>query len=170
MRQVQRAIDVHNKIVKLLLFIGLLMVFNSASAQIDDFEFQRSFVKIFKYPDSLRNRCIPTYTNILIEVSAKGAVQNISVSDSAPKDFKNSFNKIRKSIDLRLLDSIITSKKLNNKIIIPVFYLFTPENCNNAVASPGELADNYYVFNGQKLEGSSFCLKPIIIVMYKTLH
>jgi len=172
MQQERKDKGAHNRIIKFMLIsVGFLIGFNSASAQIDDFQFQKNFIKTFKYPENLRNSCTPTFTNLLIQISDKGTIQNILISDSAPEDFKDAFNKIKSSININLIDSIIISKKLSKiDIIIPVFYVFTSDNCNNSFDLPGYLVDNYYIFDGKKTGRLSFNLKPIIVSMYKTLH
>ncbi|MDB5016748.1 MAG: hypothetical protein JWQ84_1580 [Mucilaginibacter sp.] len=100
--------------VKLLLIIGLTVILNTVYAQNDNFAFQRSFIKQFRYPQALKNSCIPTFANILIDVSAKGIITNISITDSAPRPFIDQFEKIKSLLDKAPLDSIIHEKKLKS--------------------------------------------------------
>jgi len=155
----------------LLSLLSLLLIFISASAQSDDFEFQRSFIRTFKYPESLRRSCTPTFTNILIEISGEGIIQTISISDSAPKSFKDEFNEIKKTLNISVLKSTINYTKLKNcSILIPVFYVYASDYCVNSFEPIGYIADNYFSFNGKRLDKSAYTLKPIINSMYKPLQ
>lgn len=165
------AIKINTMFKPLLLFLSLLLIFSASFAQSDDFEFQRSFIKAFKYPESLRRSCTPTFTNILIEISAEGIIQSISISDSAPKSFKDEFNEIKKTLDVSTLKSTINYIKLKNcNLLIPVFYVYGSDYCVNSFEPVGYIADNYFSFNGKKLDRLVYNLKPIINSLYKPLH
>ncbi|MDB5138589.1 MAG: hypothetical protein JWR12_505 [Mucilaginibacter sp.] len=159
-----------NKILKwILTFLALVFIFGNVYAQNDNFAFQRSFIKQFRYPQALKNSCIPTFANILIDVSGKGNITNISISDSAPKPFTDQFEKIKSLLNKAPLDSIIHEKKLKSCcIVIAVFYIYQTDRCVNSF---GEfIPDKYLLVNGKEIEGLTYNLKPIIINMYKPMH
>ena len=90
MQQEHQGIGARIKILRsAVILFSLLFIFSNVFAQNDEFEFQMNFIKTFKYPESLRRSCSPTFTNILVDVSERGTIQNISISDSAPKFFKD---------------------------------------------------------------------------------
>jgi len=171
MQQVQKVKDASNEILKLLvLFFCFSLILSSASAQ-NSFDFQRNFIRNLKYPESLRNTCTPTFANILIKISEKGSVENVLISDSAPKSFKDKFYEIKNKLNFSLLKPIVDSNKLKNcHIIIPVFYVYASDYCVNSFEPVGYIGDNYLVFEGKPLNSLTYNLKPIIISMYKPLH
>lgn len=160
------------KIMKAVIFFFILFFScNKIFAQNDDFEFQRNFIKVFKYPESLKRSCTSTFTNILVLVNKDGEVKDILVSDSAPKSFKDEFNEIKNGLDLSLLKPTISNNKLSGcNILIPVFYVYSSDYCVNSFEPIGYIADNYFYFNGKKLDKLSFNVKPIINTMYKPIQ
>ena len=62
-----------NRLLKLLIMVlAGIFILNNVYGQTDNYEFQREFIKKFRYPSALRNVCTATFTNILITVSEKG--------------------------------------------------------------------------------------------------
>src|SRR3978361_441358 len=115
MQQVQKVTGVNSKRLSLYLLLFCFSLFlSSASAQDRYDDFQRNFTKNFKYPESLRNACTPTFTNLLVEISEAGKIENILISDSAPKIFKDMFDEIKNKLDLGLLKPIIDNNRLKN--------------------------------------------------------
>ncbi|MDB5008297.1 MAG: hypothetical protein JWP45_2690 [Mucilaginibacter sp.] len=159
-----------NKIVKwMLIVLSLIFILSNVYAQNDNSGFQRSFIKQFRYPQALKNSCIPTFANILIDVSAKGIITNISISDSAPRSFTDQFEKIKSLLDKAPLDSIIREKKLKSCcIVIAVFYIYQTDWCVNSFEE--FIPDKYLLVNGKEIEGLTYNLKPIIVNMYKPMH
>lgn len=168
MQQEQKDIGVSVVRFALLTTFSLLLIFGRASAQKDEFEFQKNFIRNLKYPTELKNSCIPTFTNILIEISEKGLVNKILISDSAPKSFIEQFNIIKSKLDLTLLNPAIRANKLKKcNIIIPVFYLYENNYCSPSTDQLSYINDNYFIFNGKPLNQLSVNLKPVIVRLYK---
>ncbi|WDF55558.1 hypothetical protein [Mucilaginibacter sp. KACC 22063] len=169
MQQVQKESDANKFWVKLLIVFSLLPLAGKSYAQEKDFDFQKNFVKTFKYPDALKQSCVSTYTNILIEMGDGGKVVSLSVSDSAPQLFKDEFEKIKVSLKFELLNSILKDNKAHY-YILPVFYVYQSDYCVNSFEAPGYLSENYYSFDGHQLNKEAYTLKPIINTLYKPLH
>lgn len=172
MQQVAKEAGVNSVLKLLMLFFVLILPFNKAFAQIDNFEFQRIFLKDFHYPDVLKRTCTPTFTNLLLIVSDDGIINDIFVSDSAPKAFKDEFNEIKSQLKLSKcnLDSINHDNGIKYNIIIPVFYVYKSDYCVNSFEQAGYISDNYFYFNGKKLDIPCYNLKPIINIIYKPIH
>ena len=155
--------------MKNILFVIFFFSAINTFAQNNDYVFQRDFMKVFKYPEFYRNSCNPTFANLLIEVSEKGTISDILISDSAPVFFKEEFNKIKSSINKAPLDSIIAEKKLKGcDIIIPVFYVYQSDWCVNSFNE--FLPDRYLLFNGKEIDILTYNLKPIFLNMYKPVR
>lgn len=168
MRQEQKDRGVSTSRFILLATLCLLLIFSRATAQKAEFEFQKNFIRNLKYPKELKNGCIPTLANILVKISEKGLLNEILISDSAPKSFAEQFNIIKSKLDLSLLNSTISANKLKRcDIIIPVFYLYEDNYCSPSTDQMSFINDNYFVFNGKPLNNVSFNLKPIIVRLYK---
>jgi hypothetical protein len=152
----------------ILVYFLILFSFN-ASAQTDNYQFQLSFIKLFKYPATFRNACNPTFANIMIDVSANGDITGISVSDSAPFFFKNEFNLIKDTLNKAPINNLIAEKGLKNcSILIPVFYVYESGWCANSFDEFRPY--NYLTFNGKEIDHLTYNLKPIFVNMYKPLH
>ena len=169
---VLREIDAQiNILKKLIVFLSFSLLVNIVYAQNDNFGFQKDFIRHFRYPGALRNACTATIANINIEVSETGAIKNISISDSAPKFFRDKFNGVKGSLNTAPLDSLISQKKLRNcSIIIAVFYVYSTDWCVNSFEPVGAINDNYLVFNGKLLDNMTYNIKPIVIIMGKPMY
>lgn len=151
--------------------ILLILVVKIGYAQTDDFAFQKSFMRTFKYPSSLREACTPTFTNLLFEISNKGELINIKLSDSAPIFFAKDFIAFKKNLDLNPIKNTIKTLKLKNcNIIIPIFYVYGSDYCVNTFEPFGNLSNNYLSFEGKTSSKMSFLMKPIFVTLNKPIY
>jgi hypothetical protein len=170
MQKVKKA-NAAKRLCRYSIILAILFFFKTSYGQEQDFSFQRSFIGSFRYPDVLREVCNSTYTNLLIQVSTNGKVENIMLSDSAPESFKREFYLIRAKLDLDALKRVISSNHLKDcNIVIPVFYTYAAEYCSNYIESTGYLSDTYLSFSGKTLKKLSFHMKPIIELVNKPIR
>ncbi len=168
MQQELRDTGVHKLIKRIVLLISFVLIFSNAFAQNDDGSFKKSFSAKLDYPRALWSQCIPTFANLMIEISDNGSVQNIEVSDSAPQLFQNQINKIKSKLKTDLLKSVISSNNLRNcNIIIPVFYIYEADYCGNSFDQAKQPFNNYFIFNGKPLNKMSLNLRPIVVILHK---
>ncbi|MDT3404499.1 hypothetical protein QE417_003571 [Mucilaginibacter terrae] len=173
MLQEQKVSDVNKKrlTLSLLLIIIATVNLNSTFAQVQSFEFQKSFIRNFRYPKDLTEKCTSTFTNLQITVSSSGKLGEMLISDSASESFKSAFNAIKINLDTIILKQIIEANKLKGcYIIIPIFYVYASDYCTNSFEPIGYLNDNYVLFKGRTLTKMSYIMKPIMISMYKPLQ
>jgi len=170
-QQVLKAQDVVIKQKWLVIIILLLFLQLSALGQTRDFTLQKSIIKLIHYPDSLRKNCTPTFTNIMIDISAKGELESIYMADSASPDLKNEFIRIKSKLNPALINQFIKDHKLKNcGILIPVFYVFARDYCNNPAELANNLNDNYFTYQSKRYTKLTLNLEPIVLTLYKSVN
>jgi len=155
-------------LITLLVSIGGIAQTPSPQIQLQH-GFQLNFIKLLHYPDVLKNSCTPTYANLLIDIGANGAIENLLISDSAPQPFKVAFDTIKSKLNLSLIKKIIADRHLHNcGIIIPVFYVYAGDYCTNSFVdfNPG----NYILFQNKTYDKLTFTLEPIYQYFYKPVR
>jgi hypothetical protein len=158
---------------KSLLFVCLLAIIctDKALGQSNGLEFQNDFLKKFHYPEALKNSCTATFANLLIEIADDGAIKDVIVSDSAPQLFKDEFKRMKSTLNLDLIRSLVIKKEFKGSfILIPLFYVYGSDYCVNSFDNAGYLGENYNRFDGKELQKLAYILKPIMGFMYKPMH
>jgi hypothetical protein len=147
----------------------LLFAFNKATAQNEDTDFQMNFVKTVHYPDDLKQSCTPAFTSLLIDVSEKGEIQSLTLSDSAPRALMDEFERVKNNLDTRPLVKIIQKRKLRNVgIIIPVFYVYGQDYCTNSFSD--FLSNRYLTFGFKACTKLTIVLAPVFVSFYKPVY
>jgi hypothetical protein len=170
MRQEQKAHDASYKrhIIGILFFILIRL---SADAQTDDFALQKNLIKAINYPEYLKHSCTPAFTNILIDISIKGDIQSIYMSDSAPKALKEEFIRARSNFNTALIKTIIDARKLKNcGLLIPVLYVYGPGYCTNTIEPADYITEGYFTYQYKAYDKLTLNLKPIIVTFSKPME
>jgi len=155
----------------IILFFAAFTWTDKALGQGNELEFQNDFLKKFHYPEALKNSCTATFANLLIEIADDGSIQNTSISDSAPQLFKDEFKRMKSTLNLDLIRSVIIKKEIKGSfILIPLFYVYGSDYCVNSFDNAAYLGENYYKFDGKELQKPAYILKPIMGFMYKPMH
>ncbi|NNU34579.1 hypothetical protein HK413_11695 [Mucilaginibacter sp. S1162] len=153
--------------MRVLIFLSLLFVFGITYAQKDNSAFQKNFSAKFKYPRTLWDQGVPTFSNLKIEISKNGSIKNIEISDSAPVLFREKFDEIKSKLNTDLLKPVVITHRLKDcNIIIPIFYTCQIDS-GNPPERVKQVFSNYYLFNGKPLDKLSYNLEPIAIFLYK---
>ncbi|CAN5369350.1 hypothetical protein BH09BAC6_BH09BAC6_29130 [soil metagenome] len=159
---------VHNTL-KIVFLMMVLFSCNKVLALENENEFQMNFIKTVTYPEQLKYSCTPAFTNLLIDISEKGVVQNLRISDSAPKSLKDAFDLVKNKLKIQLVDNIIIKRKLKNcGIIIPVFYVYGQDYCTNSFSD--FLSMRYLTFDSKMYDKMTVTLAPIIVSFYKPVY
>jgi hypothetical protein len=97
-------------------------VYAQDKGKIDNYKkFENSFLRNFKYPAQLQERCIPILTLMVISFDQSGEINSLRFSDSAYPQFIAEVKRIRDNIDFESLYMDLKSLgKENEKIIIPI--------------------------------------------------
>lgn len=149
-----------------------LQPYHPKDKRLEEFkDFYKSIFQSFKYPDQLRDSCIGTYANILVQVSDKGKLTEIKLSDSAPFTLMREFNAQKYMLNLRSLQLLADRKKdlRGNSIIIPLIYHLVDEKCNTAFVKLGDLVTRLNEYNGKPYEGLGYYLPPYILEIYPVM-
>ncbi len=164
--------------MKTIKFILVLIVslINIAYAQekekTNDFQrFENSFLRNFKYPPQLQERCIPVLTLMVISFDQSGKINSLSFSDSAYPQFIAEIQRIRDNIDFESLYKEIKSlRKEDEQIIIPIqIDTGIMGECESSVLQFDLM--NWYLFDKKPLKGKYFLYKKISskILMGRTI-
>ena len=165
----QKAAGVYKILKILIILLFTLFYHNTLLAQKVDYEFQLDFIRTVHYPDDLKHSCTPAFTNLLIDVSEKGIIQNLLISDSAPQLFKAEFDRIKRKLNIQLLEKTIAEKRLRNcGIIIPIFYVYGQDYCTNSFAD--FLSGKYLTFESKTYNKPTFSLEPVMVSFYKPVR
>ncbi|PUV25093.1 hypothetical protein [Sphingobacterium athyrii] len=154
------------KAIKFILIIIFAMV-NSVYAQdkgkIDNFKkFENSFLRNFKYPAQLQERCIPILTLMVISFDQSGKIKSLRFSDSAYPQFIAEVQRIRDNIDFESLYMDLKSLgKENEKIIIPIqIDTGVFGECESGIFQFDLI--NLYLFENKPLQGKYFLYHKIL--------
>lgn len=154
------------KLIKFILII-LYAVINSVYAQdngrIDNFKkFENSFLRNFKYPAQLQERCIPVLTLMVISFDQSGKINSLRFSDSAYPQFIAEVQRIRDNIDFESLFTDLKSLgKETEKIIIPIqIDTGVFGECESGILQFDLV--NLYLFDNKPLKGKYFLYNKIL--------
>jgi hypothetical protein len=170
MQMEQKVIDAR-KISKQIMLMVLILFINSIKvfSQNEDNEFQINFIKTIHYPEYLKNSCTPVFANLLIDVSEKGLIRDLLISDSAPQIFKDEFENEKKKLNIQLLEKIIAARNLKNcGILIPIFYVYGQDYCTNSFAD--FISNKYLTFESRAYTKLTISLEPIFLNFYRPVH
>jgi hypothetical protein len=164
---------------KLFLFITLLTLCASvvkaqAISEASRSEIAKSITKTvinkINYPDELRNNCIATFTNFMFKVDSSGVIKYLSISDNAPEDLKNAFQKYKNTLNLEGLQKLVSISSIKNcEFNVPVYYTFPADYCKTQFDVKFFKADSYYKYNGEYNNLPTFNLDPVIIIIYPSM-
>ncbi len=153
------------------LFIVSLFCCTVCFAQEDEKRFIGSFLKNFHYPEELRSSCIPTMTNLIVQVNKDGTIGDMMLSDSADPLFRVEFTRMKHQLDSAALKRIAYNRKLKGQaFLVPVFYLFETEYCPNSLSSSKLGIDTYSTYRSIPYNGLVYALPPVINLIYRPLH
>jgi hypothetical protein len=131
--------------------------------------FSNNFVKTIHYPDFLKSSCTPTFANLLIDISDKGEIISLSISDSASKLFRDEFETEKNRLNIQALKNIVEQRKLRNiGLLVPIFYVYGQDYCNNSLS--GFVSSRYLTFKGKFYSKLTVNLEPIFVSFYKPVN
>ena len=169
MQMEQKEQGAHNGRKMLLVFIFLCSAFNKSFAQNEKVDFQRNFLHTVTFPDFLKLSCTPVFTNLLIDISEKGTITDIFISDSAPKLLRDQFEAQKAKLDIKIFDSYIARNRLKNcGILISLFYVFGSDYCTNSFSD--FMPKWYLTFNTKSYDKLTRVLEPIEVSFYKPVQ
>lgn len=155
------------KLIFIFLVLTAILVNKSVLAQTEDSsfkDFKLSFMKHFNYPRIMRDSC--TATSTVIKVSQIKNNLSITLSDSANELFKQEFSKVSNKLDTLNLKKILEISKGNTSILIPVYFTFDTNYCDNKVNNT-LLPISFSRFDGKFYIGNCKLSEPIIIRLTK---
>jgi hypothetical protein len=162
----QKVTDVVRVIKFCLTLIFFTLLTDKSFGQLDSTVFQRNFIRTIHYPEFLKNACMPTFANLLVDVSDKGEIVRLSISDSASKLFRDEFETEKNRLDIQALKNIIDQRKLKDAgLLIPIFYVYGQDYCTNSFAD--FVSSKYLIFNGKPYNKITYNLEPIFVSFYK---
>lgn len=151
------------KFIMIILYSIINSVYAQDKGKIDNFKkFENSFLRNFKYPAQLQERCIPVLTLMVISFDQFGKINSLSFSDSAYPQFIQEVQRVRDNIDFESLYMDLKSLgKENEKIIIPIqIDTGVIDECDSGILQFDLI--NLYLFDSKPLKGKYFLYKKIL--------
>ena len=154
------------KMMKRVIYINIVLTVltfnNTVSAQQRDAigTFKLSFMKVFNYPQLMRDSCISTAA--IIRITKVKTRLCITLSDSANELFKQELEKVSSKLNTSGIVKMLKNSKKDNCILIPVYFSLDADYCTNQI-SISVLASKYNRFNGQYFTGNCIISEPIIV-------
>lgn len=157
-------------IINIFLLISSVSVLSAQEKQSEDLfsQFEHSFVKNFKIPPQLHERCLPIITIMSITFDEYGNVNSLNFSDSAYPQFIQELLRIKDKIEFKLLYKEISALgKQKENILIPI--QINPGIIGVCAAHVLQFdLLNLYLFDKKPLEGKYFLYKNITYFNLKT--
>ncbi|MFD1256876.1 hypothetical protein ACFQ3S_08715 [Mucilaginibacter terrae] len=155
-----------------LTILTLTIAFSLQTAKAQDYKlFTKSIFKNLKYPSELSDNCVVTYTNLLLQVSNKGKITTIRLSDSAPELLKRALAAARSSFTLKEIEKLIHDKKLKScGIVFPLAYLLNSDRCPHGFDTFNDMIKYYHYYDGEPYKGLTYNLEPMIITVYDNIN
>lgn len=150
------------KSILTILYITIHSVYAQDKGKIDNYQtFENSFLRNFKYPPQLQERCIPVLTLMVISFDQSGKITSLRFSDSAYPQFIEEVQRIRDNIDFESLYMDLKSLgKENEKVIIPIqIDTGVVDECESGILQFDLM--NLYLFDKKPLKGKYFLHKKI---------
>jgi len=147
----------------IILYVMINSVYAQDKGKIDNFKkFENSFLRNFKYPAQLQERCIPVLTLMIISFDQSGKINSLNFSDSAYPQFIQEVQRVRDNIDFESLYMDLKSLgKENEKIIIPIqIDTGIIDECDSGILQFDLI--NLYLFGSKPLKGKYFLYKKIL--------
>ncbi|KKO92469.1 hypothetical protein AAW12_05050 [Sphingobacterium sp. Ag1] len=151
------------KFILIILYAMINSVYAQDKGKIDNYKkFENSFLRNFKYPAQLQERCIPVLTLMVISFDQTGKINSLHFSDSAYPQFIEEFRRIQDNIDFESLYMDLKSLgKVNEKIIIPIqIDTGVIDECESGILQFDLI--NLYLFDNKPLKGKYFLYKKIL--------
>jgi hypothetical protein len=151
------------KFIMIILYVMINSLYAQDKGKIDNFKkFENSFLRNFKYPAQLQERCIPVLTLMVISFDQSGKINSLSFSDSAYPQFIQEVQRVRDNIDFESLYMDLKSMgKENEKIIIPIqIDTGVIDECDSGILQFDLI--NLYLFDSKPLKGRYFLYKKIL--------
>jgi len=151
------------KFIMIILYVMINSLYAQDKGKIDNFKkFENSFLRNFKYPAQLQERCIPVLTLMVISFDQSGKINSLSFSDSAYPQFIQEVQRVRDNIDFESLYMDLKSMgKENEKIIIPIqIDTGVIDECESGILQFDLI--NLYLFDSKPLKGRYFLYKKIL--------
>jgi len=149
-------------LVTVLYFFISLTLFGQKNDDFPSFERVYSSLAVhFKYPEELKDHCIPTITLMKLQFDNKGEVQNIVFSDSAQPRFVDYMQKIKNDLDFKSIYTDLKNKGYTSKTVLIPFQIDSEKigECISTISSSN--LKKVYLFSGKPSSGEYF-LYPCI--------
>ncbi|MGJ1389935.1 hypothetical protein ACR78F_06135 [Sphingobacterium spiritivorum] len=125
--------------------------------------FYQSFSSSFKYPTQLSDRCIPTFTLMLVQFSTKGTVESIKFSDGAFPQFVDEIKRVQNNIDFySVYKDIIKAKKDNKTVLIPIHIDSEQIGGCKSIIIANDIK-NLFQFGGKPIVGNYYIYPEVYI-------
>ncbi|WP_343558957.1 hypothetical protein [Sphingobacterium sp.] len=148
-------------ITGLFLFISLTV----CGQKNDDFpSFEKLYSSLavhFKYPEELKDHCIPTITLMKLQFDNDGEILDIVFSDSAHPLFVDYMQKIRDDLDFKSIYTDLKNKGYTSKTVLIPFQIDSEKigECISTISSAD--LKKVYLFSGKPSSGEYFLYPSI---------